>query len=104
MDVVRALYLYTTGQLVQRGVPREGRKWIVEPNDLITSLQYARGGKLTLAEWVRSLRGIEEGAWFAWDDPVPFAGMCWASLVKIGRKVKNQKRIEGMVRKFSIKP
>jgi D-aspartate ligase len=85
MDVVRALYLDLTGQPVQRRVAREGRKWIVEQNDLMSSLHYGRLGKLTLREWARSLRGIEEGTWFARDDLVPFAAMCWTSLTKVGR-------------------
>jgi D-aspartate ligase len=89
MDIVRALYLDLTGQPVQRGVSREGRKWIVEQSDLWTSLQYGRLGRLTLTAWARSLLGIEEGAWFAWDDPVPFAAMLWNSLVKVGRILKD---------------
>jgi hypothetical protein len=27
-------------------------------------------------EWLRSLRGVREAAWFARDDPLPFAVMC----------------------------
>jgi D-aspartate ligase len=82
VDVVRALYLHLTGQPVKRGSLREGRKWIVEPSDLMTSLRYGRLGKLTPIEWMRSLRGIEEGAWFAPDDPVPFAAICCISIVR----------------------
>jgi D-aspartate ligase len=90
MDVVRALYLDLTGQPVQRGLPREGRKWIVEQSDLMSSLQYGRLGELTLRKWASSLRGIEEEAWFARDDLVPFAGICWASLVQLGSIIKNR--------------
>jgi D-aspartate ligase len=87
MDVMRALYLDLTGQPVQHGILREGRKWIVEQSDLWASLQYGRIGELTLKEWIRSLRGIEERAWFARDDLVPFAAICWYSLVKAGRRL-----------------
>ena len=90
MDVVRALYLDLTGQPVRCGAPREGRKWIVEQSDLMSSLRLARLGKLTPGEWARSLRGLQEGAWFARDDFVPFVLMCWASLVRAGRELKNQ--------------
>lgn len=90
MDVVRALYLDLTGQPVQRGVPCEGRKWIVEQSDLMSSLQYVYMGRLTPVEWVRSLRGIEEAAWFASDDPMPFAAMGWTSLVKAGRRLRDR--------------
>jgi len=90
MDVVRALYLDLTGQPVRSGVPCEGRKWIVEQSDLRTSLRYRRLGRLTLAEWARSLQGVKEGAWFSWDDLVPFAAMVWTHLIKAGRKLKDK--------------
>jgi D-aspartate ligase len=89
MDVVRALYLNLTEQPVRRGVPREGRKWIVEQSDLWSSLQYGLVGKLTLTQWIRSLRGIEEGAWLARDDLVPFGAMCLTSVLKAARKLKD---------------
>lgn len=100
MDVVRALYLDLTDQPIQPGVPREGRKWIVEPSDLWASLQYGLLGRLTPAEWARSLRGMEEGAWFAWEDLVPFAAMCWASLVEVGRKLKDKIKAAREIRRF----
>jgi predicted ATP-grasp superfamily ATP-dependent carboligase len=90
LDVVRALYLDLAGQSVPRGVARVGRKWIVEQSDLMTSLRYRRLGKLTLTKWAGSLRGIEEGAWFAGDDLVPLAAMCCSSLAKVGRMVRGR--------------
>jgi hypothetical protein len=80
---------------------------MVEQSDLMSSIKYRWLGKLTLTQWVRSLQGLEEGAWFTRDDLVPFAAMCWASLdkatrmlvtvcwdflVKNGRKRKPRKR------------
>ena len=103
MDVVRALYLDLTGQPVPRGLPREGRKWIVEQSDLWSSLQYALSGKLTPFEWARSLRGIEEGAWFAWDDPVPFAAMLGTSCVKAAHKLADKIRATRIIRKLGPK-
>ena len=72
LDVVRALYLDVTRQRVPASLPREGRKWLVENNDLISFRHYRMDGKLTFWEWVCSFRGVEETAWFAWDDWVPF--------------------------------
>ena len=83
MDVVRAMYLDLTGQPVPAAAPREGRKWIVEQNDLISFHHYRRDGKITLAQWIRSFRGVEEGAWFASDDVIPFAFM----LVELSRRI-----------------
>jgi D-aspartate ligase len=77
MDVARVLYLEMTGQPLPSIVPREGRKWLIEDQDLESCLDYRREGTLTLREWVRSLRGVQELAWFASDDLGPFGRMCW---------------------------
>jgi D-aspartate ligase len=75
VDVVRALYLDLTGQDVPSAEQPLERKWIVEDRDLRASLAYRRAGRLPLGTWLRSLRGTDEAAWFAWSDPVPFARM-----------------------------
>jgi len=72
LDVVRALYLDLTGQPVPETVAPSGRKWIVEDSDLVSCVRYYRDGKLTFRQWVKSLRGIREGAFWAFDDPRPF--------------------------------
>jgi D-aspartate ligase len=75
MDVIRALYMDLTGQEIGSVIPREGRRWIIEDYDLESSLDYYREGSLRFGEWVRSFKGVEEGAWFSWKDPVPFLNM-----------------------------
>jgi D-aspartate ligase len=75
LDVARALYLDLTGQTVPSAQVPEGRKWIVESNDLISSWNDFRKGQLTPRGWLGSLRGIQEGAWFASDDLKPVAGL-----------------------------
>lgn len=72
MDVARALYLDLTGQERFPIVPVEGRRWIIEDFDLVSSLHYYKEGTLTISEWLRSFKGVEEGAWFSWKDPRPF--------------------------------
>jgi D-aspartate ligase len=79
MDVARALYLDLTGQPVPPSAARDGRRWLVEPNDLKASLLYWREASLTPRQWLGSLRGVEELAWFAGDDPLPFLAMCGAA-------------------------
>src|SRR3712207_8027742 len=59
-----------------------------------TLFRSRRLGKLTLTKWAGSLRGIEEGAWFAGDDLVPLAAMCCFSLAKVGRMVRGRTRPE----------
>src|SRR5260370_40883180 len=80
MDVARATYLDLTGQPVLTGAPRDGRTWVVENFDLVSSLTYRRDDKLSIMDWLRSYRGVEEASWFAWDDLAPFMMMGWRSL------------------------
>ena len=75
MDVVRAMYLDLTGQPVPATPLRAGRRWLVEPFDVWTAREYVADGSLTWSEWRRSLRGVDEAAWFALDDPAPFLAM-----------------------------
>lgn len=75
-DVLGAMYLDLTG----RGAPagsrqQEGRRWVVEPQDLRSSIAYLRHQELTVREWLRSLRHIDEAAWWALDDPAPFIAL-----------------------------
>ncbi len=71
MDVIRAMYLDLTGQPVEPDAAPEGRKWMVEDCDLISSFGSLRQGELRLRDWIRSLAGIQETGIFAWDDPLP---------------------------------
>jgi len=71
-DVVKALYLDLTGQEQPAPSPsREGRRWMIEDYDIISSIDYHNEGTLTFGDWVRSFRGLEEAAWFDWRDPAP---------------------------------
>jgi D-aspartate ligase len=71
MDVARAQYLDLTGQSVGAGQSLEGRRWLVEDLDIMSSFYYWREGKLSFKEWLNSFRGLEESAFFAWDDLKP---------------------------------
>jgi len=78
MDVVKSLYLDLTGQDQFAIVPREGRRWLIEDFDVISSLHYYREGTLRPLQWLHSFKRVEEAAWFSWRDPLPF-------LVMLGR-------------------
>jgi D-aspartate ligase len=75
LDVVRALYLDLTGQAVPASAASDGRKWVVEPYDLVSAVQLTREGSLRPGEWLRSFRGLREAAWLTRDDPLPFLAM-----------------------------
>jgi predicted ATP-grasp superfamily ATP-dependent carboligase len=76
MDVACALYQDMTGQPVVPASAPEGRKWIVEDVDLLSSFRYWRDRKFTLKEWMDSFSGIREMTFLAADDPLPLAGAC----------------------------
>jgi D-aspartate ligase len=76
IDVVRALHLDLTGRPAVEGQPVEGRIFMQDIQDLIASYACYRRGSLTVTDWLRSLRGVTERAWYAADDPFPFVLMC----------------------------
>jgi D-aspartate ligase len=80
MDVVRAYYLDLTGQAVRAEPANEGRKWLVENLDLFTLPDHLKQQKLTFGQWLRSLRGVCETAWFDCSDLSPFWAMCLFAL------------------------
>lgn len=79
IDVLRAMHLDLTGRDVPSTELPEGRRWIVEPLDVTSSIVYRRRGDIRLGEWLRSFHGVREGAWWASDDPLPFLAL-WPRL------------------------
>ncbi len=73
LDVARALYLDATGQAVPSAQIFEGRKWVVETNDIASCWTDFRERQLTPGAWLHSLRNVQEGAWLASDDLTPLA-------------------------------
>jgi D-aspartate ligase len=70
-DVVRAMYFDFTGQPQPEVIPREGRRWLIEDYDVISSFHYYQEGSLTPVRWLKSFHGVQEAAWFSWRDPRP---------------------------------
>ena len=77
-DVVRAMYRDLRGDELAGATVRAGRRWIVETHDIAASVAHLRDHSLTLGGWVASLRGVEEVAVFAADDPLPFVACLFA--------------------------
>ena len=75
MDVLRALHLDLTGREVPANSSPDGRRWVVEPLDVASSIIYAGCRDITLGGWARSFRGVREAAWFALDDIAPFLAL-----------------------------
>ena len=76
IDVARAAYLDLTCQSIPAQQPGSDRHFVVENYDLLAALGYRRRGELDLRTWIRSLRSVDETAWFARDDLAPFGLMC----------------------------
>jgi predicted ATP-grasp superfamily ATP-dependent carboligase len=89
MDVARVCYLDLTGQEVPVTALRPRRKWMLE-DDFRVAATSVRSGQLTMAEWMRSIRGVREWHWLAVDDPLPF-------LARVGDALRRrvQKNDEG---------
>lgn len=102
MDVARALYLNLTGQQVDGSLAQEGRRWIVEDFDVVTALRSWRNGSLTLNAWANSLRGVEEAACFARDDPMPFLLMPLADCCELLRWLRRKKAASAQSRRLEI--
>jgi predicted ATP-grasp superfamily ATP-dependent carboligase len=76
LDVARVQYLDLTGQYVPQSESIEGRKWLVEDSDLVSSIRYYHERNLSFRQWIQSFRGVQETGWFAYDDLLPFFFMC----------------------------
>ena len=72
MDVIRCLYLDLTGQSQPDIEPIDGRRWVIEDYDIVSSFDYFNEGTLSFVNWFKSLKNIQEGAWFSLRDPMPF--------------------------------
>jgi predicted ATP-grasp superfamily ATP-dependent carboligase len=83
MDVARALYLSLTNQPVLPLTIHEGRKWVVENQDISSCLVYRKDGNLTLKEFLASFKGLKETAWIASDDMQPFLKLCKSYFKKL---------------------
>ena len=87
IDVARALYLDFAGEPVESDEPADGRRWLVENYDLAAAAGYARSGRLSATQWIRSLRGVREVAWTARDDLGPARSAAAASVRSALRRV-----------------
>ncbi len=86
IDMARALYLDLTGQPVPSGTSASGRKWLVEDTDLVSLYRYRQERSLTLKDWFRSIRDVNETAYCAKDDLLPLLPLCVNRLVELVRR------------------
>jgi predicted ATP-grasp superfamily ATP-dependent carboligase len=79
-DVVRAYYRGLTNPAPHNDpVPTSRarrRRWEVEPHDLRAGIGLIGSGRTTARAFLRSVATVDERAWWASDDPMPFAAAC----------------------------
>jgi predicted ATP-grasp superfamily ATP-dependent carboligase len=106
MDVVRAQYLHLTGQRVNASESQTGRKWIVEDADIVSSLHYFRDRALTFSEWISSYEGVQEGAWFSYDDWLPFIHVgtrfLWKPFRRLGPRSRRTMEITRVLQAMGV--
>jgi D-aspartate ligase len=87
MDVARAMYCDLTTGSVPPDSAREGRRWIVEDLDLVSTMRYFARGDLTFKQWWKSLVGIEEFGYFAMDDLLPLLPLLFIRTAELFRRI-----------------
>jgi D-aspartate ligase len=71
VDFAYLAWRLARGETVPASTPRPGVRWTRLSTDLPTVLQEIRRGRLSVHDYLRSLRGPREHAIFARDDPLP---------------------------------
>src|SRR2546421_10485450 len=71
VDFPYLLWLLTRGEQVPALRGRAGERWVHLSADLRMAIEEILGGRLSLREYLRSIRWPLESAIFSWDDPLP---------------------------------
>ena len=71
VDFPYLLWLLVRGEPVPHLRGREGERWVHLIADLRMAIEEILRGRLSLREYLRSIRGPRESAIFSWDDPLP---------------------------------
>jgi D-aspartate ligase len=66
------LFQHMTGGSIEAKEPREGVKWVRLMTDIPTVLKELLAGRMSVGEYLKSLRGKKEFAVFSLKDPIPF--------------------------------
>jgi D-aspartate ligase len=73
IDFPAIQWALATGEAVAPPTPRNGVNWLYFPRDLVASIHEMAAGRLSLIDYLRSVRRSSASAVFAWDDPWPAA-------------------------------
>jgi predicted ATP-grasp superfamily ATP-dependent carboligase len=98
VDFPHLLWLLARGEQVPEVRGHAGERWIRFCADLPMAIHEILNGRLSVGEYLRSLRGAVESAIFAWDDPLPGFLELAALAAKLGKRIIRGKGF----RSFSI--
>lgn len=93
VDVVLAMHLHLTHRPVPITPQVSGRTFLVENLEPAAAARYRRDGHLDVRQWWESVCGVDEFAWLAADDLLPFVTMICRSVSE------GMRRRTGLVRK-----
>jgi D-aspartate ligase len=99
VDVVRALHLDLTGREIPAGRQVQGRGFVVEHLDWFAARGDPRQTAPTLRQWLASVLRVQERAWFASDDPLPFLALCLRFTLQGVRRIKPRHKTGAAVRR-----
>jgi predicted ATP-grasp superfamily ATP-dependent carboligase len=71
VDFPYLLWLHACGASLPRTIQKDGVSWLRLSTDTPTAVREMLGGRLSVREYLRTLRGPRESAIFARDDPLP---------------------------------
>jgi D-aspartate ligase len=83
LDVVRLCYQDLSGQPMGDTAAQDGRKWLDE-RDIRAVLPGRGEDRVSVREWVKSLRGVQELHWLARDDLGPLGAWLSRKIVRKG--------------------
>ena len=93
VDVARVLYSHLTGGPIPAIVPVSRRKWITEDFDLFSAVRSLLAGRLSPKEWASSMKGIQEPACFAPDDPLPLFSIAIADCCEFWKWIRRREGV-----------
>ena len=98
LSAASAMYLDLTGQALPAIEPAWGRRWVVETKDFWALRELLRTKSISLGEWIDSLKGVSECAYWASDDirPAlrPYTELCRACLRAATNRLLRRKKSE----------
>jgi predicted ATP-grasp superfamily ATP-dependent carboligase len=71
VDFPYLLWLLARGEPVPNLRGHAGERWVYWTGDLRIAIEEVLAGRLSLRDYLRSLRGPLESAIFSWEDPIP---------------------------------